>query len=43
MISGREFLQAAALAAVQCGCRPRAGAFVFARLRYESGDWDSRM
>ena len=35
----RGFLQAAAALAVQRG-RPRASEFVFARLRYESGDWD---
>ena len=43
MISRRQFLQFAALA-VQSSSRPRgrprAGEFVFARLRYESGDWD---
>ena len=39
MISRRQFLQFAALAAQARG-RPRADEFVFARLRYESGDWD---
>ena len=39
----REFLRTAALAAVvplQRVGKPRASEFVFARLRYESGDWD---
>src|SRR5437588_12474305 len=46
MISRREFLQFAATAAVrlkpgaQTIGRPRGSEFVFARLRYESGDWD---
>src|SRR5437762_11734022 len=43
MISRRCFLQLAAaplgLRGLQAG-RPRASEFVFARLRYESGDWD---
>jgi len=39
VISRRQFLQLAA-AATQARGRPRAGEFVFARLRYESGDWD---
>jgi hypothetical protein len=37
----REFLQhLAAAALIQRAGRPRASEFVFARLRYESGDWD---
>jgi len=40
MISRRRFLQLAALSAVPRGGRPRGCEFVFARLRYESGDWD---
>ena len=56
MISRRQFLQAAAAAAVrlqaatteaatarqpdQRGGKPRGSEFVFARLRYDSGDWD---
>ena len=40
MLSRRHFLSSAALAFVQRAGRPRAGEFVFARLRYESGDWD---
>src|SRR5437588_12613914 len=46
MISRREFLQFAATAAVrlkpggQTIGRARESEFVFARLRYESGDWD---
>lgn len=40
MISRRQFLQLAGAAAVQGPGRPRAREFVFARLRYESGDWD---
>src|ERR1700741_1504554 len=52
MISRREFLQFAAAATVrleaggvqpkpgQPGGKPRGSEFVFARLRYESGDWD---
>jgi len=49
MISRRQFLQFAATAAVghhpvgavaQRAGRPRGHEFVFARLRYESGDWD---
>ena len=40
MISRRQFLQFATVAAVQSRGRPRADEFVFARLRYESGDWD---
>jgi len=39
VISRRQFLQFAALT-VQARGRPRANEFVFARLRYESGDWD---
>jgi len=39
VISRRQFLQCAAFA-VQARGRPRANEFVFARLRYESGDWD---
>jgi hypothetical protein len=43
MITRREFLQFAAFSAsgaVQRSGRPRGSEFVFARLRYESGDWD---
>jgi Domain of unknown function (DUF4159) len=43
MISRRQFLSIAAGAAFpreQRSGRPRASEFVFARLRYESGDWD---
>jgi hypothetical protein len=44
MISRRQFLSmtagAAALPRAQRAGRPRASEFVFARLRYESGDWD---
>lgn len=40
MISRRQFLQFAAAATVQRGGTPRGSEFVFARLRYESGDWD---
>ena len=45
MISRRRFLQCAALPlasarAVQRAGKPRGAEFVFARLRYESGDWD---
>src|SRR5438874_13009865 len=40
MISRRQFLQVAALAGVRQAGRPRGSEFVFARLRYESGDWD---
>ena len=40
MLSRREFLQSTALALAQRAGRPRGGEFVFARLRYESGDWD---
>ena len=40
MIGRRQFLKLAAAAAVQGRGRPRASEFVFARLRYESGDWD---
>src|SRR5882724_2653628 len=44
MISRRQFLQFAAAAAVgqkdQRAGKPRGSEFVFARLRYESGDWD---
>lgn len=36
----REFLAAAAAAMGQRAGKPRASEFVFARLRYESGDWD---
>ena len=42
-VDRREFLRTAALAAVvplQRVGKPRASEFVFARLRYESGDWD---
>jgi hypothetical protein len=39
VISRRQFLQFAVVAAQVRG-RPRANEFVFARLRYESGDWD---
>ena len=43
-ITRRHFLQRAAGAAVrlpgQTRGRPRGSEFVFARLRYESGDWD---
>jgi hypothetical protein len=39
-LTRREFLQAAALAVAQRPGRPRGSEFVFARLRYESGDWD---
>jgi uncharacterized protein DUF4159 len=40
MLSRREFLQSTALALAQRAGRPRGAEFVFARLRYESGDWD---
>src|SRR5689334_18976002 len=41
MISRRQFLQAGVLAlANQHAGKPRGHEFVFARLRYESGDWD---
>src|SRR3954447_3613102 len=40
MMTRREFLQAAAVALGQRAGRPRGSEFVFARLRYESGDWD---
>src|SRR5580704_5437866 len=44
MISRRQFLQFAAAATVrlpgQNSGKPRGSEFVFARLRYESGDWD---
>jgi len=40
VICRRQFLKLAAVAAVQGRGRPRASEFVFARLRYESGDWD---
>src|SRR4029453_18640278 len=44
MISRRQFLSITAGAALapheQRAGRPRASEFVFARLRYESGDWD---
>ena len=40
VITRRQFLQFAAAAAVQRGGKPRGNEFVFARLRYESGDWD---
>ena len=50
MISRRQFLQAAvagvvgvrcpAAAPLQRGGKPRGSEFVFARLRYDSGDWD---
>ena len=40
MISRRQFLQFAAVAAAQRTGKPRGHEFVFARLRYESGDWD---
>ena len=42
-VDRRDFLRTAALAAVvplQRVGKPRASEFVFARLRYESGDWD---
>ena len=42
-VDRREFLRTAALAAavpLQRAGKPRASEFVFARLRYESGDWD---
>src|SRR5437588_12776608 len=40
MITRRQFLQFSALGLVQRTGRPRTSEFVFARLRYESGDWD---
>src|SRR5439155_12961914 len=40
MISRRQFLQFAAAATAQRAGKPRGHEFVFARLRYESGDWD---
>ena len=43
MITRREFLSALSmgpLAFAQRGGRPRGNEFVFARLRYDSGDWD---
>jgi hypothetical protein len=40
VLTRRGFLQATALALTQRIGRPRGSEFVFARLRYESGDWD---
>src|SRR5262249_40411651 len=40
VITRRALLQMAALALGQRKGRPRSREFVFARLRYESGDWD---
>jgi hypothetical protein len=40
VISRRDFLAIGALALGQRSGRPRGSEFVFARLRYESGDWD---
>ena len=40
MVTRRAFLQCAAAALAQRAGRPRGSEFVFARLRYESGDWD---
>src|SRR5258706_15033792 len=40
MISRRQFLQFSALSLTQRAGRPRGSEFVFARLRYDSGDWD---
>ena len=40
MMNRREFLRAAAVGLAQAGGRPRGSEFVFARLRYDSGDWD---
>ena len=40
MLTRRAFLQLAAAAAGQRRGKPRSSEFVFARLRYESGDWD---
>src|SRR6476660_8213399 len=40
VIDRRTFLQFAAAALVQTKGRPRGSEFVFARLRYDSGDWD---
>jgi hypothetical protein len=43
VLTRRAFLQAASMvpmALVQATGRPRGSEFVFARLRYESGDWD---
>jgi hypothetical protein len=40
VLTRRAFLQLAAAAARQRRGKPRSSEFVFARLRYESGDWD---
>ena len=40
MISRRQFFQFVAAGIVQRGGKPRGSEFVFARLRYDSGDWD---
>ena len=40
VLTRRGFLQLAMVAAGQRAGRPRGSEFVFARLRYESGDWD---
>src|SRR5262252_10043720 len=40
VLSRRAFLQMASVAFVQNAGRPRGSEFVFARLRYDSGDWD---
>src|SRR5437868_8206116 len=40
MISRRQFFQFVAAGIVQRGGKPRGREFVFARLRYDSGDWD---
>ena len=40
VIGRRHFLQLAAATVAQGRGRPRGHEFVFARLRYESGDWD---
>ena len=40
VLTRRAFLQLAAAAAGQRLGKPRGSEFVFARLRYESGDWD---
>src|SRR5262245_37628828 len=40
MFTRRAFLQMAAAPMLQRVGRPRGAEFVFARLRYESGDWD---
>jgi hypothetical protein len=40
VLSRRAFLKMTSMALVQSAGRPRGSEFVFARLRYDSGDWD---